>query len=204
MHTATPAVLVTAVASAAAHAALFQPDSATAGSEFSGNYLIDFAINGTGLPDPFTPSDVHATYARNNHWTTRSGALAAGTAFADFFFDTPKTVGTFYLWNHLSNGIASDPGYAVTLFDLELFDAADNPLGSITNVAADPDFFAAQAFGFAPIDNVSRVKLTILANNGSPQYTGVGEVAFDSLRIPTPASAALLAAAALVGTRRRR
>ena len=204
MHAATVSAIAAALLATSAQAALFQPDSATAGSEFSGNYLIDFAINGTGLPDPFTPSDVHATYARNNHWTTRSGALAAGNAFADFFFDTPKTVGTFYLWNHLSNGVASDPGYAVTLFNLELFDAADTPLGSITNVAADPNFFAAQAFGFGPIDNVSRAKLTILANNGSTQYTGVAEVAFDTLRIPTPASAALLAAAGLVGTRRRR
>ena len=204
MHTITVSAIAAALLAASAQAALFQPDSATAGSEFSGSYDIGNTIDGSGLPSPFTTLDVHGTYVVNNHWTTQRGALAAGNAFADFFFDTPKTVGTFYLWNHLSNNIASDPGYAVTLFNLELFDAADDPIGSITDLVADPDVFSAQAFGFAPIDNVSRVRFTILNNNGSPDLTGVAEVAFDTLRIPTPASAALLATAGLIGTCRRR
>ncbi|MEM1331118.1 MAG: hypothetical protein AAGG07_11200 [Planctomycetota bacterium] len=183
---------------------MFSPDSAEAGSEFSGNYLIDFAINGAGLPDPFTAEDEHAVYARNNHWTTRAGALAAGNAWADFFFDAPQTIGTFYMWNHRSDGVASDGGYAITRFNLELFDSADNLLGGLTNESATPGVFTAQAFGFAAIDNVSRIRLTILENNGSPSFTGVGEVAFDDLTVPAPGGAIALSLAGLGAMRRRR
>jgi len=38
----------------------------------------------------------------------------------------------------------------------------------------------AQSFCFEPVDGVKRVDFKILANNGSPNYTGVAEVAFDS------------------------
>ena len=196
-------VCAVALGASPATAAMFSPDSAEAGSEFSGNYLIDFAIDGSGLPDPFTASDEHSTYVQRNHWTTRSGALAAGNAWADFFFDAPQTIGTFYMWNHRSDGVAADGGYAVTRFNLELFDGADNSLGGLTNRSATPGVFTAQAFGFAAIDNVSRVRLTILDNNGSPRYTGVGEVAFDDLTVPAPGGAIALGLAGLGAVRRR-
>ena len=186
-----------------ASAAIFQPDSATAGSEFNSNYVIGNAINGTGLPAGFGPDDTHGIYDQGNHWTTRSGALAAGDAWADFSFNAPVTIGTFYMWNHRSDGVASDPGYAITLFTLELFDAADNLLGAPTDTPATPGVFTAQAFGIGPVSGVSRVRLTILENNGSPRYTGVGEVAFDELRVPAPSAAAMLGLVGLMGARRR-
>lgn len=181
---------------------LFQPDSAIAGSEFSNSYLITNAINGSGLPAGFDLDSVHSTYVQNNHWTTRSGALAAGDAWAQFFFDAPVTIGNFHMWNHLSNGVASDPGYAITLFNLELYDADDVLLESITNVSALPNIAVAQSFSVPLTENVSSVILTILANNGSPRYTGLAEVAFDS--VPAPGSFALIALGGLAASRRRR
>ncbi len=185
-----------------ASAQIFQPDSATAGSEFSSSYDIGNAIDGSGLPAGFGITDEHATYVQNNHWTTRSGAIGAGTAWADFSFDSPQTIGAFYMWNHRSDGVAADPGYAITTFNLELFDDLDNPLGSLMNQSATPNVLVAQDYLFAPIDDVSRVRLTILANNGSPQYTGLAEVAFAA--VPAPGTLALAALGGLATVRRRR
>lgn len=185
-----------------ASAQIFQPDSATAGSEFSSAYDIGNAIDGSGLPGGFGITDEHATYVQNNHWTTRSGALGAGNAWADFSFDTPQTIGAFYMWNHRSDGVASDPGYAITTFNLELFDDMDNPLGSLMNQSATPNVLVAQDYLFTPIDDVSRVRLTILANNGSSQYTGLAEVAFAA--VPAPGTVALAAIGGLASVRRRR
>lgn len=185
-----------------AQAQLFQPDSAVAGSEFSGSYDIGNAIDGSGLPAGFDPTSVHATYAVNNHWTTRPGALGAGNAWAEFSFDAPVTIGTFHMWNHLSNGVAADPGYAVTLFNLELLDSDSNVLHTLSNAAAQPNVHVAQSFFLPVTSNVSSVRITILANNGSPNYTGLAEVAFDS--VPAPGALALLGVSGLVAGRRRR
>lgn len=196
-------VLALAAASASiASAQLFQPDSATATSEFSASYDIGNVIDGSGLPANFTPASVHSTYVQNNHWTTQAGALNANNAAASFLFDNPVTIGTFHMWNHLSNGVASDPGYAVTRFDMRLFDSANNELFSLLNQAALPNVAIAQSYLFAPVANVSRVDFRILANNGSPNYTGVAEVAFES--VPTPGALALMGLGGLVATRRRR
>lgn len=166
--------------SATASAQLFQPDGATAGSEFSGLYDIGNTLDGSGLALPFTIFTPHATYATNNHWTTKSGALQAGNAWASFTFNTNRTIGTFHMWNHRSNGIASDPGYAVTLFDLKMYDARGTLLFALLNQAATPNVAVAQSFCFEPVDGVRRVDVVILDNNGSPNYTGLAEVAFDS------------------------
>lgn len=196
-------VLAVAAASASiASAQLFQPDSATATSEFNGSYDIGNVIDGSGLPANFTPADVHATYVQNNHWTTRAGALANNNAAASFFFNSPVTIGTFHMWNHLSNGVAADPGYAVTRFDMRLFDSANNELFSLLNQSATPNVFIAQSFLFAPVANVSRVDFRILANNGSNNYTGLAEVAFES--VPTPGALALMGFGGLFAARRRR
>lgn len=161
---------------------LFQPDSATAGSEFSGAYVITNTINGSAMPVNFCPASAHGTYLANNHWTTKSGALQQGTAFANFFFDEDQTIGTFLMWNHRSNGVASDPGYAVTLFDLRLYDADDIVLLELLDTPATPNVAISQAYRFGPIEGVRRVEFIVVANNGSPQYTGLAEVAFSEER----------------------
>ena len=195
-------LLVAGALTSVASAQLFQPNSATATSEFSASYDILNTIDGSGLPVNFTPASVHATYAVNNHWTTRPGALGNNNAAASFFFTAPVTIGTFHMWNHLSNGVAADPGYAVTRFDMRLFDSSNNELFALLNQSAVPNVFTAQSFTFSPVANVSRIDFRVLANNGSPNYTGLAEVAFES--IPSPGALALLGLGGLVATRRRR
>lgn len=195
-------VLCSCALASVATAQLFQPDSATATSEFSASYDIGNVIDGSGLPAGFTPASVHSTYVQNNHWTTASGALGANNAAASFFFNSPVTIGTFHMWNHLSNGVASDPGYAVTSFDLRLFDAGNNEIFSLLNQSATPNVAIAQSFLFAPVANVSRVDFRILANNGSTRYTGLAEVAFEA--VPTPGALALMGFGGLLAARRRR
>lgn len=195
-------VLCSCALASVASAQLFQPDSATATSTFSASYDIGNTIDGSGLPANFTPADAHANYAVNNHWTTASGALGANNAAASFFFTSPVTIGTFHMWNHRSNVIAADPGYAVTRFDLRLFDSSNNEIFSLLNQTATPNVAIAQSYLFAPVANVSRVDFRVLANNGSTQYTGLAEVAFEA--VPTPGALALMGLGGLLAARRRR
>ncbi|HEX8877955.1 MAG TPA: immunoglobulin domain-containing protein [Phycisphaerales bacterium] len=169
---------------------LFQPSSATATSEFSGQFGIIHAINGSGLPANFTPLSPHADYSTNNHWTTKLNQTVGQSA--TFFFSTPQTVGGFYLWQHRSNVIANNPNYAVVRFDLEFFDAGGGLLASLPNLAAEKGIAIAQVYGFPVVFNVSRVRFTVretFNNNVSP-YTGLAEVAFTSCVAPRPAPVA--------------
>jgi hypothetical protein len=193
------AALALALATGLASAQLVRPSSATASSTFSGSYDIGNAIDGSGLPAGFTLDDTHAVYAVNNHWTTRNGAIAAGTANATFFFDTPQTIAQFHLWNHQSNGVASNAFYAVTQFDLRFFDAANNLLGEVLDVAAvgGVGVNAVQSFALPTFNNVSSVFFNIDANSAplghtGVNYTGVAEVAFNASPIPEAGTSALL------------
>lgn len=197
--------------------ALIRADSAIAGSQFSGSYDIGNAIDGSGLPADFGLDDLHGNYAANNHWTTASGAIGAGTAWAEFFFDSPQTLGQFHLWNHRSNGVASNGHYAVTQFDLQLRDAQGNALLTLLDVPAAGTVAgsydgAVQSFSFAATAGVSSVWFNIDRNvridlfGGTGVYTGVAEVAFGA-PIPEPGSVALMTLGLLaigVQLRRRR
>lgn len=206
-------LLAAALLPTLASANLIRPDAAVAGSEFSAAYDIGNAIDGSGLPAGFGLDDLHATYTTNNHWTTANGAIAAGLAWAEFSFDELQTIGQFHLWNHRSNGVASNPYYAVTQFDLVFKDAAGEVLVSLDDLSAVGGLGtgAAQTFAFAPVSGVKTVRLVIDANS-TPQgwtgvnYTGVAEVAFSATSpVPEPATA-LMAAGGLVALllRRRR
>lgn len=118
--------LVATVAQFAA-AQLIRPNSATATSTFSASYVITNAINGSGMPANFTAADAHATYATNNHWTTASGHTVGESATFSF---TAQTIGAFHLWAHRSNGIASNPYYVATQFDLVFRDSAGTVLST--------------------------------------------------------------------------
>ena len=194
--------LSVAALATSAHAQLFQPDSAIAGSEFSGAFQIGFAIDGSGMPAGFDPDSTHTTYSSNNHWTTQSGALQAGNAWAEFFFTDPASIRRFHMWNHLSNGIATDPGYAVTEFNIRFFDSSDALIHESLGMPALPNVSVAQTYQFDLMHDVARVRFEIIANNGSPQYTGLAEVAFDT--VPAPGAATLLGLGLLVSTRRKR
>lgn len=182
------------VCAAASQAVMIRPDSATALSQFSSGYDIGNAIDGSGLPLGFTPNSVHATYASGNHWTTASNAINNGTAKATFVFNNDVTIGTYYMWNHLSNGVASNSLYGVTLFNLVLKDSGGNTLYSLLNQSAVPNVHTAQSFSFAPVSGVRSIDFTILAN-GQPtnnSYTGLAEVAFDTEAVPEPVTLGVL------------
>jgi hypothetical protein len=197
--------------SVGAQAQLIRPDSAVAGSEFSILYNVGLAINGSGLPIGFGLGDLHATYNTGNHWTTQAGAIAAGTAWAEFSFNSAQTLGAFHLWNHRSNGVSSNPYYAVTQFDLIFKDASGAVIGQLLNQAAVGGLGtgAVQSFNFAAVSGVSSVRFVIDTNSRPPgtpgaDYTGVAEVAFGA-PIPEPTTAALLLAGlAAVGSVARR
>ncbi len=162
-----------------ASAQFFRPDSASATSVFSSGYVVANAINGSGLPANFGPLDSHATYASGNHWTTANGRTIGESA--TFSFTTPKVVGAFYMWAHRSNGVASNPNYAVTRFDLVFRDAAGATLATLPNLVGLPNILTAQTYTFTQVTNVSSVQFIVRAtlNNNSSPYTGLAEVGFD-------------------------
>ncbi|RMH29206.1 MAG: hypothetical protein D6692_04610 [Planctomycetota bacterium] len=168
------AILAASVVAAGARGQLFQPDSAVASSEFSGLYDIGNTIDQSGLPTIWSFNTPHATYVQNNHWTTRANPTNPN---ATFFFDEPKTIRQFFLWNHRSNGIAADPNYAVKRFSLTFFDAFGNEIGSVEDLPAMQNVPRAQLYSFDAFEGVSSVRVDILENYGS-QYWGFAEVAF--------------------------
>ncbi len=213
------ALLLAAFVSAPALAdpsVLIRPTSATTGSQFSGSYDIGNAIDGSGLPAGFTLADSHANYAVNNHWTTQNGAIAAGTAWAEFAFASAQTLGQFHLWNHRSNVIASNAHYAVTQFDLELRGAGGVVLLRLDDVQAAGQLAGSygggvQTFTFAGTAGVTSVWFHIDSNLrtdlglGGANCTGEAEVAFGA-PVPEPGTWALMLAggALLAGVARRR
>lgn len=213
--TAWPALAITLLLGAAPAQAqpIFRANSAVAGSEFSAAYDIANAIDGSGLPMGFDLGDVHATYARDNHWTTRRGAIDAGTAWATFRFDNEVALTHFHMWNHLSNGVASNADYGVSLFNLYLRDVNGVTLSSLMNQAAigTPGYGLAQSYQFARVAGVREVHFEILNNqDNTDSFTGLAEVAFSDFQqaaaVPEPTGIALTATGllALVGVGHRR
>lgn len=187
-------------------AAMFNADSAVAGSQHSSSYDILNAIDGSGLPAIFDASTPHAVYAVNNHWTAASGSILNNTAWAEFSFNSDVTMGTFYMWNHQSNGVASNPDYDVTLFNLRLYDATDTEVFALLNQSAQEDIEIAQIFSFGPVTGVRKARFEILANArpNNDSWTGVAEVRFDTEAVPEPATMAILGLGAAALLRRRR
>ncbi|MCC5824427.1 MAG: hypothetical protein LAT64_14550 [Phycisphaerales bacterium] len=167
-------VLVLSVCVSSSLGQLFQPDSAVASSEFSSSYLIGNTIDGSGLPGVWSFNTPHATYVQNNHWTTQFGAVDPN---ATFFFDEPKTIRQFFLWNHRSNGVAADPNYAVKRFTLTFFDGDGEVLATVEDLPAEQNVARAQLYAFEVVEGVRSVRVDILENYGSP-YKGFAEVAF--------------------------
>lgn len=205
---AAAAIGLFAAASPAA-AAIIKPTGAAASSSFSSGYLPTFTIDGSGLSGGgLDPSEEHATYVPGNHWTSAAGNPVG--QWIDWTFSAPQTLGAAYIWNHRSNGVAANPNYEPTLFNLTLFDAAGGVLGSFVNVSLLPDVASAQRIDFALTANVSRVRFDVLQTQGSTPYTGLAEVAFDTQSfagaVPEPASWAMMIGGfgLIGGTLRRR
>jgi len=184
----------------AAHAQFLSPDGATTSSQFDNSlYGIVNVRNGSGLPGEFGPSDTHAAYGASNHWTTAQGHVANVTA--TFTFITPKSVDAFYLWNHMSTiGIAATNGYAIATFSLRFYNDSNQLLGSHLNLSAAKNVATAQAYAFGAVDDVSSVVLTVLANHGDANYTGLAEVGFRAVpAVPEPAHFGCAAALLVLG-----
>lgn len=175
-------------AGAHVHADIIRADNATATSEFSSGYRVLNCINGSGLPSGFGPADGHATYVSGNHWTTASGRTIGESA--TFTFDTPRTIGGMYMWAHRSNGVANNPYYAVTRFDLVLRDAQGNVVGNFVNLTGIPGVTVAQDVPVDVTPNVSSVQFIVRAtnNNNVSPYTGLAEVLFESCFAATAAA----------------
>lgn len=210
------AVAATVCAGSFAHAATFSADTASASSFFDGSYLPSNTIDGSGLPGGFGPSDIHADYAVNNHWTT--DGTNPTEEWIEWTFINPQTVGGIYIWNHLSNIISSNSQYEPTVFDLTLEDGSGNAIFFFDDVSLTPDTAgASESFTFtAPVANVYSVLFEVEQTQGSPNYTGLAEVLFDDSviagadvtlsTIPLPAAAWMLLAGigGLAGARRLR
>lgn len=121
-----------------------------------------------------------------------------------------------HIWNHLSNGVASNACYAPTLFDLELFGAINTPLLKLQNVLMAHSTNLAQFFSFGSLVNdgsfatftILQTRYELDQQSRGTRYTGLAEVLFDNTPpsvIPLPASGWLLLGglAALVGARRK-
>lgn len=183
-----------------ANAMLISPDGASASSQHSGSYDPGNTIDGSGLPANFTAADAHADYAANNHWTAASGDLL--NAWITWTFNTPQTLSSIVIWNHLSNGPAGNPGYEPTLFDLTIRDSSNNTLLFWDDVALAPDTATGQTFSFGgSIAGISSVRFDVEAVQSSTSWTGLAEVAFDDTRVdPVPVAPALpLLATGLAG-----
>jgi len=200
-----------------AQAFTFSADTATASSVFSSSYAAANTINGSGMPDPFGIADAHAIYVPGNHWTTRANQTIG--EHITWGFDDPVTLGSLYIWNHLSTagggGVAANPHYAPTIFDLEIFDPTDALIGSLTGGTLQHDVSTAQAIDLGAIyNNVGSVKFTIKETRAEvvgytfTRYSGLAEVLFSSESVtvvPLPAAGWLfltgLFALAAVGRR---
>lgn len=159
-----------------ARAQLFAPDSAVASSQFSGSYDIGNTIDRSGLPANFSFNTPHATYTTNNHWTT---AAFPTNPNATFSFNEPKDLRQFYLWNHRSNNIATDPNYPVKRFNLVFLNADGSEISRLDDLPASQGVPRAQIYTFGVVSGVSAVRVEIVENFGS-RFFGFAEVAFST------------------------
>lgn len=168
-----PPTLVLAALCASAQATIIQPDTAVASSFFSGHYVPENTINGSGLLGLVTALPSHAGYTGGNHWTTLGGNPLDG--WIRWSFASSQILDTIYLWNHQSPN-----RYDVTAFSLTFFDAASTQIGTYSSTLA-VDSAAAQAFSFGPLVGVRSVRFDVNGTQGHPTWTGLAEVAFNTL-----------------------
>ena len=190
-------------------AVLVAPDTATASSYFASDpsdfrFAPSNTIDGSGLPGGYGPTDAHADYAfdsgsrTGNHWTT-SGQGNPTDEFITWSFNIPQTLDAIHIWNHRSTmPPAGNSEYDVTLFDLTVFDSTSNVLLTFNDMRLTPDTASGQTFSFgSALAAVSSIRFDIEATQGTPNFTGLAEVAFNTAAIPEPSSFLCLGLVAL-------
>jgi hypothetical protein len=169
------------VLGASAHATIIQPNTATASSNAGSSYVPTNTINGSGLLGPVSTLPNHGPYTSSsggNHWT--SDGSAPLNEWIQWGFTTAQTLDTIYVWNHQSTtSLAINANYDVTAFTLTFFDSSNTQIGTYSNTLA-VDSAAAQAFNFGVLSGISSVRFDINGTQGSTNYTGLAEVAFNT------------------------
>jgi hypothetical protein len=170
-------------------APLLRPDNVSfVSSEF--DLLLDATaqntINGSGLPPNFTATDAHDPYGDGNHWTTNIGEAATDTQIA-WSFQEPQDLTSIVLWNHqASPPLTARDDFEVTRFRLFFLDEENVLIRSVLDLNLRPDLATGQVIHFdEPIKGVTQVSFLVDATQGSPEFTGLGEVAFNA---PLPKS----------------
>lgn len=171
---------------APAGAAIIQPDTAVASSQFSATYAATHTIDGSGLAGAVSTLPTHAAYTSasgGNHWTTANGPSPLD-AYITWGFNSAQTLDTIYLWNHQSTtSLAANDGYDVGNFALTFYNSANAVIGNYSGTLAF-DSNAAQAFNFGAIAGVSSVRFDVNSiQNSQSAYTGLAEVAFNTTTI---------------------
>jgi hypothetical protein len=167
------------------HAAVIQPDTVTASSNAGTDYQPINTINGSGLAGAVSSLPSHGAYSNSgtgNHWT--SDGSGPTNEWIQWGFTTPQGLDTIYIWNHQSTTpLAANANYDVTAFSLTFYNASNGVLGTYSNTLA-VDSSAAQAFNFGYLGGVSFVKFDVDGTQGSTNYTGLAEVAFNTATAP--------------------
>ncbi|MFC7336481.1 discoidin domain-containing protein [Haloferula chungangensis] len=168
-------------------------------------------VNQSGLTTPYmsgvtdfdayiASAPTHGSSLDYNSWRSDLGSPTVG--FLDFDLGATFTIESMALWNYGGNHEQN-----VAVFDLKV---ADNPdftgatsfTTDVVNTNTGPSTAVLpQVFSITPTAG-RYVRMEILANNGSPDFTAIGEVAFEV--VPEPSTTVLIGLAAGLFARRRR
>jgi hypothetical protein len=187
------ACVLTAFPGAVNAGVILQPATATTTmGRFAVQFLPRFAIDQSGLSVGYTTGVTDfSTYlagnpthvvAQNTTWYSTQGRTTGN-------FDTSLgalfDIQSMALWNE-SQGVGQGINRFNLFADTQASFATATLLGTFS---ASEGLLTAEVFSFAPV-TASHVRIQVLSNHGSQSFTGVMEIAFES--VPEPASAALL------------
>jgi MYXO-CTERM domain-containing protein len=156
---------------------------------FAASYHAENTVDGSGPPQGFGPGVAHDPHAAGNHWT----ASGSGDVIGEFVirdFAAATSLGGAHVWNHLSSsGTASTPDSAPRRFDLTVHDGPNGGGSALLfadDVGISRNGTTAQSCDFGEIlAGIRSVRFEVAAKvaaTGSPNCTGLAEVAFDTTR----------------------
>lgn len=182
------------LSSAAAHADLVTPVSATATTSFAipPSAMIDGSgLSGMGNEPPPVPTQTHDT-VEDNMWIAALSSAAQDQSL-EFTLDFNYDLSSAIIWNY--NGVdgfgTDNSGRGIDEFDMLVSPDLTSPfvsVGTFSLAKADPLFtpeLAAETFALTGATNVRRVKFDIIsAHDGVDALVGLSEVRFDGTVLP--------------------